>query len=68
MFLSDLISECNESVVAHHASGHFTREHALAVLTANGLAADKANALLDAPVNVALFHKYKTYPPEVRPV
>lgn len=67
MFLSDLIGECNESVVVHHASGHFTRDHAVAVLTANGLDTAKATALLDAPVNPDLFDHYKTWPAHLRP-
>jgi hypothetical protein len=67
MTLTELIGECNESIVAHHASGHFTREHALARLTANGIAPDQARDLLDAPVDPALFDRYKTWPAHLRP-
>jgi hypothetical protein len=67
MFLSDLIGECNESVVVHHASGHFTRDHAVAVLTANGLTETRANELLEEPVGPKLFDHYKTWPAHLRP-
>lgn len=67
MFLSDLIGKCNESIAAHHASGHFTRERALAGLTANGLTVDRANDLLDAPADPALFDRYRTWPAHLRP-
>ncbi|WP_341719830.1 hypothetical protein QQG74_09085 [Micromonospora sp. FIMYZ51] len=65
--LSDLIGECNESTIAHHASGRRTRTEALARLTANGLTVDRANELLDAPVDPALFDHYGTWPAHLRP-
>lgn len=62
MFLNDLISEANESIVTHHKSGYLTRERAVAGLTANGLTVEQANTLLDQPVDVALFFKHQTWP------
>jgi len=67
MLLSDLINECNESVRVHHASGHFDRDRATAMLTANGLTEQAARDVLAQPVDAALFDKYKTYPPEIAP-
>ena len=64
MLLSDLIAECGESIVVHHASGHFDRERATAGLVANGLTGERAAELLNQPVDPALFDKYKTYPRE----
>lgn len=67
MLLSDQVGECNQSITVHHASGHFTRERAIAGLTANGLTAEQAHALLDEPVCPSLFDQYKTWPAHLRP-
>ncbi len=65
MLLSDLVGECNESIVGHHASGHFDREEATARLVANGMSPDYAATWLDQPVDPALFDRYKTYPTDI---
>lgn len=66
-YLHDVISEFNEFIRVHHASGHFARETAMARLVANGLSLNEANAVLDQPVDPALFDEYKTWPLGMRP-
>jgi hypothetical protein len=65
MRLSDLDNEVRESICVHHASGHFAHEEATARLVATGLTSDQAAEALTRTVDVALFFKYKTFPPEL---
>lgn len=62
MFLQDLIAEVSQSVLVHHASGHFTTEEATARLVANGMSETAAAELLAEPVDPALFDQYGTWP------
>ncbi|GAA3750265.1 hypothetical protein [Micromonospora maritima] len=60
--LHQLIGEANEGVWVHYASGHFTRERAMAGLQANGLSEVDAATLLDQPVPAEKFDEWKTWP------